>query len=111
MLTYSRLLLCLGAVVFVAPGARAQTEVGGSQRVAVARLEFEGKISEGLHELFAQRLVQGLSAARFEVLRDSDVQQKLAGPNQALASCQNAACYPAMAYALAASYLITAHVA
>jgi hypothetical protein len=107
----SRLLLCLGVVILTAPLASAQTEVAGSQRVAIARLDFEGKIPEGLQELFAQRLVQGLSAARFEVLRGSDVQQTLTGPNQALATCQNATCYPAMASVLAASYLITAHVA
>jgi len=106
-----RLLLCLGFVISAVPAAQAQTEVAGSQRVAIARLEFEGKIPEGLQALFAQRLVQGLSAARFEVLRGSDVQQKLAGPNQALATCQNITCYPAMASALDASYLITAQVA
>jgi hypothetical protein len=74
-------------------------------------MAFEGKIPEGLQELFAQRLVQGLSAARFEVLRGSDVQERLTGPNQALAACQNATCYPAMAFALSASYLITASIA
>ena len=111
MPTLSHLLLCLGVVISIAPMARAQTTVSGSQRVAVARLEFEGRIPEGLQDLFAQRLIQGLSAARFEVLRDSDVQQKLTGPNQALASCKNATCYPAMASVLAASYLITARVA
>ncbi len=111
MPTLSRSLVCLGAVILAALPAMAQTEVAGSQRVAIARLDFEGKIPDGLQDLFAQRLVQGLSAARFEVLRSSDVQQALTGPNQALATCQNAACYPAMASALAASYLITAHVA
>ena len=111
MPTPYRLFLCLGVVISAIPAANAQPPNGGSQRVAIARLEFEGRIPEGLQDLFAQRLVQGLSAAHFEVLRGSDVQQKLAGPNQALAACQNAACYPAMADALAASYLITAHVA
>jgi hypothetical protein len=109
MPTLHRLLLCLGVIIAVAPVARAQTL--GTQRVAIARLEFEGKIPVGLQELFAQRLIQGLSAARFEVLRGTDVQQTLSGPNQSLAGCQNAACYPAMAYALSASYLITARVA
>jgi hypothetical protein len=111
-------LVCLGLVLLVAPTASAQTapaavppaQSAPAQRVAIARLTFEGKIPEGLQELFAQRLVQGLSAARFEVLRGSDVQQRLTGPNQPLAACQEAACYPAMAYALAASYLITAHI-
>jgi hypothetical protein len=111
MQNLSRLLLCLGVVTSASPSAGAQPEVAGSQRVAIARLDFEGKIPEGLQDLFAQRLVQGLSAARFEVLRGSDVRQALAGPKQPLATCQNATCYPAMANALAASYLITAHVA
>jgi hypothetical protein len=125
-MTTNRLsLACVGIVLWVAPFAAAQTasalssassvqvppsQLAPAQRVAIARLAFEGKIPEGLQELFAQRLVQGLSAARFEVLRGSDVQQRLAGPNQALASCQNADCYPAMAAALAASYLITANI-
>jgi hypothetical protein len=119
MWTICRSLACLAGLLLVAPSALAQlapppaapAQVAPAQRVAVARLGFEGKISEGLQELFAQRLVQGLSAARFEVLRGSDVQQRLAGPNQALASCQSATCYPAMAWALGASYLITANVA
>ncbi len=111
MPTLSHLLLCLGVVTSATATARAQSAVAGAQRVAIVRLEFAGKIPEGLHDLFAQRLVQGLSAARFEVLPDADVKRKLAGPNQALATCQDATCYPAMASALDASYLITAHVA
>jgi hypothetical protein len=103
-----RLLVCSSVVLFTASAGQAQTASSGSQRVAIAHLAFEGKIPEGLQDLFAQRLVQGLSAARFEVLRGSDVQQQLSGPNQALATCQNATCYPAMASLLAASYLITA---
>jgi hypothetical protein len=82
-----------------------------AQRVAIARLAFEGRIPQGLQELFAQRLVQGLSVAHFEVLRGSDVQQRLTGTNQPLAACQDSACYPAMAWALGASYLITANIA
>jgi hypothetical protein len=105
------LLACLGVAVLTVPAAQAQPAASGAQRVAIARLAFEGKIPEGLKDLFAQRLVQGLSAARFEVLRGSDVQQRLAGVNAALATCQNATCYPAMASALDTSYLITAAVA
>jgi hypothetical protein len=94
-----------------APAAPAQATTTPAQRVAIARLTFEGKIPVGLQELFSQRLVQGLSAAHFEVLGGTDVQQRLTGPNQTLASCQNSTCYPAMAYALGASYLITADIA
>jgi hypothetical protein len=102
-------LLCLALVLF-GTAASAQTESLGSQRVAIARLRFEGHIPEGLQELFGQRLVQGLSAAHFEVLPGVDVQEKLSGETQALASCQSSSCYPAMASALSASYLITAQI-
>jgi hypothetical protein len=100
----------------MAPGQAVQAQPvlpqpgSAQQRVVIARLSFKGKIPEGLESLFAQRLVQGLSAARFEVIRGIDVQQRLTGPYQQLANCQSTVCYPAMAAALAASYLITASV-
>ena len=47
----------------VVPSARAEPEALGAQRVAIARLDFEGKIPEGLQDLCSQRLVEGLSAA------------------------------------------------
>jgi hypothetical protein len=100
------LLVALGG----ASQAGVPTEGVGSQRVAIARLQFGGRIPEGLQATFAQQLVHGLSAARFEVLPGLDVQQKLASANGALATCQNASCYPAMAAALGASYLITAQI-
>ena len=105
-----RLLLCMGTAILAAPMARAQHADAGSQRVAIAHLEYEGRIPDGLQDLFAQRLVQGLSEARFEVLRGVDVQEKLAGRGKSLAACRNAACYPDMATALDAGYLITARV-
>jgi hypothetical protein len=111
MATLHRLLPLLAIALGGAQAASAQTGPIGSQRVAIARLQFEGRIPEGLQELFAQRLVQGLSAAHFEVLPGADVQQKLQGPNQGLATCQTASCYPAVASVLAASYLITARIA
>ncbi len=101
---------CAGVVALTVSSAAAQPAPTGQQRVAIARLDFDGKIPEGLEELFAQRLVQGLAAARFEVLPRLDVQRHLASTQPALASCQAAACYPAMASALGASYLITASV-
>jgi hypothetical protein len=110
MRTCSYVLASLGLLFLASSVAHAEPDAAGSQRVAVAHLDFAGKIPEGLQELFAQRLVQGLSAARFEVLRESDVRQKLAAANPALAACQSASCYPAMATALEASYLIAAHV-
>lgn len=107
----SRLGVALLFASAVVPSAHAEPEALGAQRVAVARLDFEGKIPEGLQDLFAQRLVEGLSAAHFEVLRGDDVRQKLSGREPGLVDCQNASCYPAVASALSASYLITARVA
>jgi len=110
MLTSARLctFLCLGTVF--AATAHAQTEISGTQRVAVSRLEFEGKIPKGLQQLFARRLLEGLSAVHFEVLSEDDVQKKLVGPALPLANCRDASCFPAMASALSASYLINAKV-
>ncbi len=112
MPTLQRLLLLVVGLVLLGSvrGAAAQTESLGSQRVAIARLQFDGRIPEGLQALFAQRLVQGLSAAGFEVLPGSDVAQRLAAVDQSLVGCQNASCYPAMAGALSASYLITGQI-
>jgi hypothetical protein len=110
MLSLARLctLFCLCTVL--AHAARAQPEASGTQTVAVVRLEFEGKIPKVLQQLFARRLVEGLSAVHFEVLSEDDVQNKLVGPSLALASCRDASCFPAMASALSASYLIGAKV-
>ena len=110
MLTLARActLFLLGAVL--APTAHAQREASGTQRVAVVRLEFEGRIPKVLQQLFARRLLEGLSAANFEVLAEEDVQNRLVGPLLALARCRDTTCFPAMASALSASYLIGARV-
>jgi hypothetical protein len=110
MSTLSRLLACVAIFFGSAASAQTQAQTTGAERVAVARMIFEGKIPEGLRDLFAQRLMEGLSAARFEVLSGKDVQQKLVQEKDLLA-CQDASCYPAMAKTLDASYLITARVA
>jgi hypothetical protein len=109
-MSHLRLLGIVAVAALTVPSAWAQNDQPGAQRVAIARLAFDGKIPEGLQDLFAQRLVQGLAAARFEVLRGTDVQARLASAAQDIAGCQAAACYPAMAQALGASYLITANV-
>jgi hypothetical protein len=90
--------------------AQAQIEARGAQRVAVARLEFQGRVPEAVQELFSQRLVEGLAAARFEVLGASDVLQALGDSKSDLASCKSATCYPKVASALSVGYLITGRV-
>ena len=82
----------------------------GTQRVAILRLRFAGKIPEGLQDLFAERLAQGLTAARLEVMPGPDVASRLASAPEDVAACQSPACYPALGALLEASYLITAQV-
>ena len=110
LLTRFLSILGVGMVLALPLPVHAQTEAPGAQRVAIAKLQFEGRIPEVLQALFARRLLEGLSAARFEVLSEDDVRKKLEG-SQSLSSCGNANCYPAIATKLSASYLITAHVA
>jgi hypothetical protein len=85
-------LFCLSTVL--ASAAHAQSETSGAQRVAVVRLQFEGKIPKVLQQLFARRLLEGLSAVHFEVLSEDDVHKQLVGPSLPLASCRDASCFP-----------------
>lgn len=79
------------------------------QRVAVVRLDFAGEVSETGRELFAQRLVEGLSAARFEVLAGaSAVAKKL--QSTGVARCGDATCYPDVARLLKVGYLVAGKV-
>jgi hypothetical protein len=99
---------CTGLLAPIA--ARAEIEARGAQRVAIAHMEFEGHVPQAVQELFSERLVEGLSAARFEVLRGRDVEQKLRAAAPDLLACRDAACYPRLAGSLDVGYLITAKV-
>lgn len=105
-----RLLAMLAATLILAPTAAPAADPGsaaGTQRVAVARLAFEGTVPEAARDLFSQRLVQGLKAAELEVLSGDAVKAALAG-DAALASCSAPACYPQVARKLDVSYLVLA---
>jgi hypothetical protein len=94
----------------VAKPAAVTSETAGRQRVAVVRLDFEGNVAEAARELFASRVVEGLAAAQFEVFSGAAVAQKLAAAGGKLGNCRDGGCYPALAQALAVSYLVAARV-
>ncbi len=95
------------ALLTAAP-AQAAGEVG-VQRVAVVRLDFEGAVPEAGRDLFAQRLVDGLQVARFEVLMGAELDMRLKARGQA--ACTQPACYPDLARTVGVGYLVGGRVA
>lgn len=89
-------------------GPSAAGKAAGVQRVAVLQLDFAGRVPDAGQELFSQRLVDGLTAARFEVFGGAAVQRALA--DEALATCRDISCYPRVAGALQVGYLVSGRV-
>jgi hypothetical protein len=90
--------------------ARAQTapEPGGEAAgalVAVLPPDFSANVSEGARTTLVQRLVEGLKAARFNVLSGDDLQKRL-GADVATVTCRTPDCYPALAQKLRVAYLV-----
>src|SRR5579871_5439577 len=78
----------------------------GKQRVAVVRLGFEGNVPEAARDLFAQRLVEGLAAARFEVMTGAMVKERLAAAGLGADSCAGGSCTNKAARALGVAFLV-----
>jgi hypothetical protein len=83
--------------------ARAQGP--GVQRVALLKLDFAGSVPEAARARVSQRLVEGLAAARFEVLSGEGLDSRL--PGGRLRACAEPGCYPELARALGVGYLVT----
>jgi TolB-like protein len=101
--------LALGLVLAGAAPRRACAEEAGAgekQRVAVVRLAFEGAVPEAARDLFAQRLVEGLTAARFEVTTGAMVKERLAAAGLGADSCSGGSCTAKAAQALGVTFLI-----
>ena len=86
------------AGVSLAAGSAAAQGVAKPERpqVAVVRLTFTGGVAEAARELFAQRLVEGLAVAEFQVTSGAPVAERLrtAGVDATSAtSCADEACY------------------
>jgi hypothetical protein len=100
MIRLVTLLVVLGALIATPAQARQLTDPG-IQRVAVVRLIFGGEIPEAGRDMFAQRLVQGLTVARFQVLSTARL-----GDTAASAACSDPSCYPGVARTLGVGYLV-----
>jgi hypothetical protein len=109
-----RALALLGFLTVVASAAparaAAQGEGAARQRVAVARLTFQGGVSETARELFAQRITEGLAAARFDVLTGAMVRERLAAAGLGADSCAGGSCTGKAARALDVAFLVFASV-
>jgi hypothetical protein len=101
-------------VIGVAAGARpAEAQApgpAGKQRVAVVKLAFEGGVPEAARDLFAQRLVEGLTAARFEALSGAMVRERLAAVGLGADACAGGSCTTRAAQALGVAFLVYASV-
>ena len=100
--------LVVALVALAAPVARAE-DGAGVQRVAVIALDFEGAVPEAGRELLAQRIVDGLTAARFEVLAGAALRGRQA--DSGAQSCSAPSCYPDLARALGVGYLVSGKIA
>jgi hypothetical protein len=98
-------LACALALAALTATAHAQGSNPGLQRVAVVRLDVDGNVPETVRARFAQRVVDGLAAARFEVLAGDRLQKRL----QAIGgrACDHPSCYPATARDLGVGYLVS----
>jgi hypothetical protein len=103
--------LCVAACLPLA--ARAQTgpapEPAGAEAagalVAVLPPDFSANVSEGARSTLVQRLVEGLKAARFNVVFGDELQKRI-GADAATLACRTADCYPALAQRLRVAYLV-----
>jgi hypothetical protein len=99
--------LCLAASAAprsaVAAGEVAAEAAGAL--VAVLPPEFSANVSEGARTTLEQRLVEGLKAARFNVVSGEEALKRVGGDAAAL-GCRARDCFPALAKRLRVAYLV-----
>jgi hypothetical protein len=103
-------LLCGLLLMALAAGrAHAQGDGPGIQRVAVVKLDFAGSVPEAMRSRIAQRVVEGLAAARFEVLAGDGLQRRL--QQIGAPACSDPSCYTDFARSLGVGYLVSGRIA
>jgi TolB-like protein len=80
-------------------------------QVAVIRLGFTGGVAEAARELFAQRLVEGLAVAEFQVTSGPAVAGRLAAAGIEARKCTDEDCYRRVAPVLGVAFLVAGSVA
>jgi hypothetical protein len=94
----------IGSAHVVRPVEAAESR--GRERLAIGRLSWSGNIPQPLRKTLAERLVDGLRVASFEVLRQG-ADSALSSP---AAACTDADCWRGVAGSLGVSYLVAAAV-
>lgn len=92
------------AVLAASSAAQAQTP-SSKERLAIARLDWSGNVPPPLQRALAERLVGGLTAVAFEVLRPGP--EIIAGRGQ---DCNTADCWRKLAESQRVSYLVKASI-
>jgi len=101
----------LGLALFVpnGPAFAAAAGSGNAERIAIARLHFAGQVPEALRATLADRLVSGLTAVNFQVVRaplsrEPGNSVEIEGGR----ACTDADCFRALAQKLRVGHLVTA---
>jgi TolB-like protein len=92
----------LAAATATAQGGKAADR----PQVAVMRLTFSGGVAEAARELFAQRLVEGLAVAEFQVMAAAPAADRLNAAGINPLSCADEACYRRAGPAVGVAYLV-----
>ena len=105
----------LSLVLAVAAASAPRVSVGQGEPAKTATLvavlppDFSARLSEGARATLLARLIEGLKAARFDVLAGDDLTARLGGAATA-AACRTPDCYPPLAQRLRVAYLVRANV-
>jgi TolB-like protein len=101
------LLACVFAATGEAAAQPSQGATANRPQVAVVNLNFTGGVAEAARELFAQRLVEGLAVAQFQVTSGAPVAERLAAAGVDPSSCMEEGCFRRAAPALGVAYLVS----
>ncbi len=101
--------ILVGALCMSGQAGGQTAQAAEKQKVAIVRVEFAGGAPESVKGVLTRRLVDGLTAVAFDVLGGGLAGDRMVDGATA-SSCHNEACYPRVASALGAAYLVTVHV-
>lgn len=104
----SKIATLLGLLTLSAAGSTALA--APSERLAIVRFDVEGNVPPALRRALADRLIEGLSAVSFEVLKPKPEAESPVVEGAA-ERCKDEACFRRMATALNVSHLVAVQIA
>ena len=91
------------------PSDRSNPERANSERLAVVRFDVEGNVPGALRKALGERLIEGLTAVSFQVLKPpADAPSPVVDPDGQ--SCRDEGCFRRVAKALQVSYLVSGQI-